>query len=205
MRSKVWVSLATICLSLGVLSATALGEAVTNGGFETGDFTGWSVGGNTGFTGVVSSPGTPPSGAHSGTYWAALGPIGSNGVLLQATVSVIANQAYEFSFWLKNDGGVPNNFSAKFDGATLLNVSNLALQDWTEYSYVVVPTVNFGIIQFQYRNDPGFLGLDDVSLVETNAVPPNLVPVPMAAYAGLALLGVIGVHRKLRARPTDIA
>ena len=204
MRNTARMIVAAICLSLAFSSA-ALAEAITNGGFETGDFTGWSIGGNTSDTAVVSVPGTPPSGAHSGQYWAALGPLGSNGVLLQATVSVIANQVYNFSFWLKNDGGTPNNFVAKFDSATLLNVSNLALQDWTQYSYNVVPTTNFGIVQFIYRNDPGQIGLDDVSLVESNAVPPNLAPVPMAAYAGIALLGAIGLYRKFHPARDDIA
>ena len=31
------------------------GDLVTNCGFETGDFTGWSLTGNTGFTGLSSS------------------------------------------------------------------------------------------------------------------------------------------------------
>src|SRR5262249_25131594 len=50
---------------------------LVNGGFETGDFTGWDLSGNTGFTGVSAiNP-------HSGTYAAFLGPIGSLGFLCQ--------------------------------------------------------------------------------------------------------------------------
>lgn len=40
---------------------------ITNGGFETGDFTGWTLGGNTGYTGVTGSY------AHSGNFGAYFG------------------------------------------------------------------------------------------------------------------------------------
>ena len=49
-------------------------SSIVNGGFETGDFTGWSRSGNQGFTSVTTSPFY----VRSGTYGAFLGPIGSD-------------------------------------------------------------------------------------------------------------------------------
>ena len=71
MTSPVWAQ--DICQGVA-------GNLVANCGFETGDFTGgWSLTGNTGFTGVSSSA---PY-VFSGTYGAQLGPIGSDGFLTQ--------------------------------------------------------------------------------------------------------------------------
>jgi hypothetical protein len=39
-------------MSAILISSGAHADLVTNGGFETGDFTGWTQGGNTGFTSV---------------------------------------------------------------------------------------------------------------------------------------------------------
>ena len=58
-------------MSAILVSSDARANLVTNGGFETGDFTGWTQGGNTGFTSVDFGIG------HSG-YGAKFGPAGSN-------------------------------------------------------------------------------------------------------------------------------
>src|SRR5207342_1372158 len=83
-----------ILLPIALLCSAAVANAnlVTNGGFETGDFTGWTNGGNTGFTGV------DPGIQHSGTYGAFFGPIGSNGFLSQ-TLATTAGGVYTLSFW----------------------------------------------------------------------------------------------------------
>ena len=70
--SPAWAA-ASICDSIA-------GNVIVNCGFETGDFTGWTLTGNTGFTGVTS--GSPY--VNSGTYGAYLGPVGSDGFLSQS-------------------------------------------------------------------------------------------------------------------------
>lgn len=78
---------------------SASGNLVGNCGFETGDFTHWSVSGNSGFTGVTGG-----SYAYSGNYAAYLGPVGSDVYLsstdyLQGnTLTFAARQ--DSSFWL---------------------------------------------------------------------------------------------------------
>jgi hypothetical protein len=46
--------LAVATFAAFTMSAAARAELVTNGGFETGNFSGWTQSGNTGFSGVSS-------------------------------------------------------------------------------------------------------------------------------------------------------
>src|SRR5947208_1219010 len=59
------------------------GNLVTNCGFETGSLSGWSLTGNTGFTGVAGG-GTP----HTGSFGVFEGPVGSDGFLNQTLPTV---------------------------------------------------------------------------------------------------------------------
>jgi PEP-CTERM motif len=145
---KVRVTLLAVMLAVFVMGAPAWadicgsvsGNVIVNCGFETGDFTGWTQGGNTGFTGVTSSA---PY-VNSGTYGAYLGPIGSDGTLSQSfqgnTVTFVFRQdpaywglddivwvdvgscgsgcnLWAASFYLYNDGGTPNDFTVFWNGA----------------------------------------------------------------------------------------
>jgi VCBS repeat-containing protein len=131
---------------------------VTNGGFETGNFGGWTQSGNTEFTFVSSSD------SHGGAYDAWLGSIGSNGQLSQ-TISTVAGQHYELDFWLSNDGGVPNDFSVSWNGTTLSpQLSNAGAQPYTEYTFDVIGGGPSSSLEFTFRNDPAYLHLDDVSV-----------------------------------------
>src|SRR5215510_4356052 len=66
-----------------------------NGGFETGDFTGW---GSDQEGAVVTSD---PRYVHSGIYGVQLGTVGSLGHLTQ-TLSTIPGSNYLISLWLNN-------------------------------------------------------------------------------------------------------
>jgi hypothetical protein len=82
-----------------ILSALALAgfqaygqNLVLNPGFETGNFDDWTRSGNLGAT-AVNTGGY----AHSGTYGAALGPVGSDGFLTQ-DITTIPGDLYDISF-----------------------------------------------------------------------------------------------------------
>jgi FecR-like protein len=133
---------------------------LVNGGFETGDFSGWTRSGNPGFTSVTTSP----SFVRSGTFAAFLGPIGSDGFLSQ-TLETVPGKPYIVSFSLRSDGGLPNDFNASWAGTSFFSQTNIPSGEYLTYTFTEVAPGASTVLQFGFRNDPGFLGLDDVSVV----------------------------------------
>ncbi|MGD0614113.1 MAG: protease pro-enzyme activation domain-containing protein, partial [Verrucomicrobiota bacterium] len=88
---------------------------VDNGGFETGDFTGWALNASSKYNFVTTSSGW----VHSGSYGAALGQYGSLGYLYQ-TLTTSPGQNYLLSLWVDNPsnpvGATPNQFLVQWNG-----------------------------------------------------------------------------------------
>jgi alpha-tubulin suppressor-like RCC1 family protein len=154
---------------LGAVSAIAsyqpspiqiIGPLVGNGSFESGDFLGWTRVGDFKYCGVN----TLPSSAHSGTYGAQMGPVGALSSLAQ-TLNTIPGTNYLLSCWLYSDGDTPNEFKVSWNGVTLFDGVNLATTAWTNLQFVVAATGTNTALQFGFRDDPGSLGFDDVSVV----------------------------------------
>src|SRR5271165_5397298 len=110
MRIKTLLVVAALALLVSASAAFAQ-NLLTNGGFETGDFTGWTTGGNFGATGVTSGSFYVYSGAQEGNFYAYLGPVGTDGTLSQSFTTQ-AGASYTFSFWLAAAGDNPSDFSA---------------------------------------------------------------------------------------------
>jgi hypothetical protein len=187
MRGKFLTGAAMAAAAIGFSAPVHASELVTNGGFESGDFTGWTLSGNTGFTSVGS--GSP----HSGTYAADLGPVGSQGTLSQ-WLNTVAGATYNISFWLENDGGTPNSFQAYFGSdPILLSLSNSGAFSYFNFSFTATggsPT----LLSFDFRQDPAYWHLDDVSVQG----PVGGVPEP--ATWGMMLLGFGAMGFALRRR-----
>jgi hypothetical protein len=131
---------------------------VSNGDFETGDFTGWTVNANS--TGVGSGA--------NGTNTAFLGNVGGLGSLSQILTTVVG-ETYTLSYDFLSDGGTPNQFQVQVNGTILFDQTNIPAQAFTPYSFNFVGT-GVDTIQFNERNDPSFLQLDNV-VVDVAAVP----------------------------------
>lgn len=185
--------------SLGALVAAAfIGLAssanamVMNGGFEAGDFTGWSLGGNTGNSAVSGCCN------YTGTYGAYFGPTGSVGTLSQ-TISTMAGASYTIDFWLRNGNSVPPHFfSAAFDGMTLNTINAAGVFQYTQFSYMATATGTNTLLQFSFQHDAGLWNIDDVSVT---LVPQTGTPIPepgTLALFGLGLAG-LGLARRRKA------
>src|SRR3954470_19192360 len=91
----------------------------TNGGFETGDFTGW--GSDQEGAAVTSDP----RNVHSGIYGLSLGTVGTLGHLTQ-TLHTTPGSNYLISVWLNNtNGGSPNEFQITWNQSLLYRATNM--------------------------------------------------------------------------------
>lgn len=167
----------------GRASATTV---VTNGGFETGDFTGWTQIGNSDFNGVTCpGAGSVPEGSCQAFF----GPYGSTGGIEQ-TLTTAIGQAYVISFDYAGDGGTPGSFEVDFGGQVLLAQADAPAATQT-YSFSVIATTATTNLTFQFRDDTGFMLLDNVQAAA--------VPEPASvALMGIGLAGLVA--RRLRSK-----
>lgn len=114
--------------------------------------------------------------AHSGGDVAVLGATGGLGFLSQ-TLTTTPGQLYLLSLWLDSpDGLSPNEFLVEWNGVTNFDRVNLPALGWTNLQFLVTAASNSTVLQFGFRDDPSYLGLDDVSV--------SPVPVPLLKIAG---------------------
>lgn len=184
---RMLLAAAVFALMIGA-GRDARANLVVNGGFETGDFTGWTAGGNFEFTSVLPS-GVDGFNAQDGSFFALLGPVGADATLLQSTLATTAGQTYTFSWYLGSDGGTHNDFSAQWNGTTIFSAADIPddRPNLTQYSYTVTATSSMSTITFAFRNDPSYLALDAVSVEAVTAAPEPSTALggSVAALAGL--------------------
>jgi hypothetical protein len=194
MRVKTLLAFVAMAVLLCAPAAFAQ-NLLTNGSFETGDFTGWATGGNFIDTEVVSGAFYQYTGAQDGTYYAVLGPVGSDGTLSQSFTDHAGAQ-YTFSFYLAAVGDNPSDFTASWDGSQAISLTNPSTGGaWQQYSFVETGTGN-DTITFSFRDDPGYIALDNVSVTQSSSTVPEPSSFLLMGSGALGLVGLI--RRKFR-------
>ena len=161
--------LAAAVLAVGLLAsapdtATAqeIGPSlVANGGFESGDFSGWTAGSLTALSGVEGAA------AHSGAFGAFSG---ENSFIRQA-LTTVTGPTYSLRFWLRSDGLDPDPFYVNWNGAKVFDSVQLGAFEYREF--VVGGLTAAGpvtLLTLGFRGDLGFVEVDDVS-VRVAAIP----------------------------------
>jgi hypothetical protein len=196
MRPKTLLVVVALAIAVMVSAPKTFAQnLLANGSFETGDFTGWTTGGTFEDTEVVSGAFYQYTGAQDGSFYAVLGPVGSDATLSQ-TFSDTVGGHYTFSFWMNSVGDNPSDFSASWDGTQLLALTNPTTGGtWTQFSYNVTGTGS-DTVQFAFRDDPGYIALDNVSV---SAAGGGSAPEPssiMLFGTGVVALGGV-IRRKL--------
>ena len=156
---------------------------VQNGGFETGDFTAWTLVGHTvignNVFNVVTTENVFPGVVHSGNFGAFLGESGFLATLTQ-DLPTVSNQLDQLSFWLNNPvSGSGQQFIARWNGTNVLNLPSLPVFAWTNYQFLVTAPAANTQLRFLARNDPYYFGFDDVSVT----------PVPPVVFNGVNVSG----------------
>jgi hypothetical protein len=186
------------CLATGLLTAsvTAQAELVNNGGFETGDFTGWTTTNtdpNFYFSGVDQS--NPRSGL-SAAYF---GNLRQDRATISQTLITVPGTSYTVSYYLSSEdlggGTMPNGFLSTFGGATIESLSDIAASAYTLHSFTLTASSAATLLSFSLFDEPGFLDLDDISVLAV-AAPPVTVPEPTS----IALLALAGTAAVLQGR-----
>jgi hypothetical protein len=199
MRNSILTVIMAASLAVG-LSLQAQANFINNGGFETGDYTGWTLSGNT--SGLFVRTSGQPGGydPNSGTFFAAGGPAGSLGFISQ-TFSDTAGQDLQISYYFASNGTTPNEFEVLYNAAVLFDQSDIPAtgvsSPWPYVNHTFnVTATGSDTLEFGFRDDPSVLALDDVSVN-----PLSTVPEPFSflmVSTGLASLGLIRLAQARR-------
>ncbi len=144
------------------------GNIVQNGGFETGNFAGWTFSGSANDTFVsLAFP-------HSGVFGALFGALDTPDYIAQA-LPTSPGQAYLLSFWFASGdsgGGTPNEFIVEWGGDKILDVTNLVSPAWTNMQFMVTATTTATSLRFGGWDNQDYILLDDISVTVPGAATP---------------------------------
>ena len=200
------------CLVFGATQSKAssvcdgvAGNLVANCGFETGDFTSWTLSGNDvpGEEGnLYGVEGTDPVDSiipNSGSYQAFFATLDSNATKLSQDITTTAGDQYTITFWVAQDTASSSEYGnellASFGGTSLVDDSDVVVEGYTEYTYNVGPVSgSSNTLELTFGNGLGEFLLDDVSVVDNG---PVVTPEPDSLLLfGTGLLALVGVARR---------
>ena len=192
----------------GIICTSGAGNLVDNCGFETGDFTGWTLSGSDvprelnylyGVEGTDTFDGISPNG---GSYQAYFADLVASATTISQTLATSAGASYTVSWYLVQDTAIiapySNEFSASFNGVSLVSLSAMPVEGYTEYTYTGTASGSSTVLSFTLGNDVGEYLLDDVSVApESSSSTPE--PATWELALGGAVLALV-FHRKRTAR-----
>lgn len=200
-----WMKIAFTSMIVLLFPLLARADLISNGGFETGSFSSWTVGTN--LLTFVGTSGTNYFGltylSHSGNNYAFLGdPTTSPMKSLAQSIVTTIGTTYQLGFWLGQDDVIPppdNRFKVSADAVVLSDQSNIVdTGTYVYYSYNFTATNTSTLIRFEMYNTPGVFILDDVSVNAVTSVP---VPAGMVNMGiGLVSFGLLFSFRYWRSR-----
>ena len=186
MRSTATALAVAASLSFAVSGAFAAGpELVSNGDFETGDFSGWT---ETPLNGATLY-GVDGLGPHNGSYAAYFGALDPYDTISQ-TIATVAGTSYTVSFYLDNSDSAAGEagFVGKFGSTTFISLTDADADfDFKPFSFTVTATSASTLLSFAGYNTHWYYTFDDVSVKAITAA----VPEP-STYALMAL-GLAGI------------
>lgn len=172
-----------VLIAFCAISTASAANIVQNFGFETGDFTSWTVNTAANHPWSVADSG----GAFAGTYYASTGCVGAQCITgtttqqasLSQTLATTAGQTYTLTFEFSTQGNTTaNELDVLWNGTSVLDLGPGGtlgvISSYTLYTVSNLSAISSSsTLTFLGRQDPGYNALDNVNveLSGTSGVP----------------------------------
>jgi hypothetical protein len=185
MKINILMGAAAVAVSVVAAPAFASTNLLTNGSFETGDFTGWTIFGDFSYSGTSGTfAGVAPE---DGNYQVYLGSVNTTGGIYQ-TFTDTPGVEYTATGWYTGIGGPPSSLEISLDGTDIINLNPAPSNGvYTEFTYRFIGTGSDTVTVTSYQV-PSYNLVDNFSV--TAAIPEaSTWGMLMLGFAGLGLVG----------------